>query len=380
MTDTPSTTPAEEPEDPPALSRDGGGAHELLDLDLLATSVRRPDEGARTAARERQAQLIKPAGALGRLEDLSVWLAGAQGASPPRPLERVRVVVFAGDHGIARAGVSAYPPEVTAQMVEGILSGAAAVSVLARTMGATVRVVDMAVDADTPAEVSRDKVRRGSGRIDVEDALTRVEAEAAFRAGMRIADEEVDAGADLLVPGDMGIGNTTPAAVLTGVLTGSDAASVMGRGTGIDDRAWMAKCAAVRDAMRRTRAVLGDPLQVLASGGGADVAAMAGFLVQAAARRTPVLLDGVVSGAAALVGQRVSYRAVDWWQAGHLSTEPAHRKALDRLALQPLVEQGLRLGEGTGALLALPLLRAAQATLAEMATFEEAGVSGPGGA
>ncbi|WP_342782431.1 nicotinate-nucleotide--dimethylbenzimidazole phosphoribosyltransferase [Vallicoccus soli] len=343
----------------------------------MSQSVRRPDEGARTAARERQGALIKPAGALGRLEELSVWLAGAQGASPPRPLERVRVVVFAGDHGIARAGVSAYPPEVTAQMVAGILAGSAAVSVLARTLGASVRVVDMAVDADTPPEVSAHKVRRGSGRIDVEDALTRGEAEAAFRAGMQVADEEVDAGADLLVPGDMGIGNTTPAAVLTGVLTANDAATVMGRGTGIDDRTWMVKCAAVRDAMRRTRAVLGDPVQVLATGGGADIAAMAGFLVQAAARRTPVLLDGVVSGAAALVGQRVSYRAVDWWQAGHLSTEPAHRKALDRLSLVPLVDQGLRLGEGTGALLALPLLRAAQATLAEMATFEEAGVSGP---
>ena len=353
-----------------------GGPAGRLDLDALAAAVRRPDEAARTAARARQDRLLKPAGALGRLEDLSVWLAGAQGCCPPRPLERVRVVVFAGDHGIARAGVSAYPAEVTAQMVHGILAGSAAVSVLARTLGASVRVVDMAVDAQTPAEVARFKVRRGSGRLDVEDALTREEAEAAFQAGMDVADEEVDSGADLLVPGDMGIGNTTPAAVLTGVLAGSDAVSVMGRGTGIDDRAWMRKCAAVRDGMHRTRAVLADPVQVLATGGGADIAAMAGFLVQAAARRTPVLLDGVVSGAAGLLAQRVAYRAVDWWQAGHLSTEPAHRIALARLSLEPLLEQGLRLGEGTGALLALPLLRAAQATLAEMATFEEAGVSG----
>ena len=348
----------------------------VIDLAALAARIERPDEAARAAARERQACLTKPTGALGRLEDLSVWLAGVQGQSQPRPLRRVRVVVFAGDHGIARAGVSAYPPEVTAQMVSGFLAGTAAVNVLARTVGAGVRVVDVAVDAETPALISAHKIRRSSGRIDVEDALTRAEAEAAFRAGMVIADEEVDAGADLLVPGDMGIGNTTPAAVLTGVLTGCDAAAVMGRGTGIDDATWMRKCAAVRDAMHRTRKALADPLGVLATGGGADLAAMTGFLLQAAVRRTPVVLDGVVSGAAALVGQRIAFRAVDWWLAGHRSPEPAHEKALNRLALQPVLDHGLRLGEGTGALLAVPLLRAAQATLAEMATFADAGVSG----
>ncbi|MGN6330145.1 MAG: nicotinate-nucleotide--dimethylbenzimidazole phosphoribosyltransferase [Motilibacteraceae bacterium] len=346
-----------------------------LNLDEVAAAVQRPDEHARAEALSRQAVLTKPTGALGRLEDLSVWLAGAQGVCPPRPLERVRVVVFAGDHGVARSGVSAYPPEVTAQMVGNFLAGGAAVNVLARSVGASVRVVDMAVDSDTPSEVSRDKVRRGSGRIDVEDAMTLEEAEAAFRAGIRIADEEVDAGADLLIPGDMGIGNTTPAAVLVGLLTRSDAVSVMGRGTGIDDRAWMRKCAAVRDAMRRGRPHLGDPVRLMAAVSGADLAAMTGFLVQAAARRTPVVLDGVVSGAAALLAQRISFRSVDWWLAGHRSTEPAHAKALERLALEPLLDYQLRLGEGTGALLAVPLLRAAQATLAEMATFEQAGVS-----
>lgn len=360
------------PEPPP----DRPDTPDGLDLAAVAARVVRPDDAARTAARERQAQLTKPTGALGRLEDLSVWIAGAQGVCPPRPLERVRVVVFAGDHGIARAGVSAYPPEVTLQMLRTIAAGSAAVNVLARVVGASVRVEDLAVDGETPAAVAGHKVRRSSGRIDVEDALTRAEAEAAFRAGMAIADDEVDAGAQLLIPGDMGIGNTTPAAVLTGVYTGSDAASVMGRGTGIDDAGWMRKCAAVRDAIHRTRRVLGDPLQVLATGGGADVAAMSGFLLQAAVRRTPVLLDGVVSGAAALLVHRIAYRATDWWLAGHRSPEPAHALALERLALEPLLDYQLRLGEGTGALLAVPLLRAAQATLAEMATFEEAGVSG----
>ena len=354
-----------------------------LDLEAIAASVHPPSESARAAARERQRRLTKPAGALGRLEDLSIWLAGVQDACPPRPVERARVVVFAGDHGIARAGVSAYPPEVTGQMVRNFLAGGAAVNVLARAAGATVRVVDVAVDADLddlPADVTARKVRRGSGRLDVEDALSREEAERAFAAGRAIADEEVDAGADLLVPGDMGIGNTTPAAVLIGALTDADASEVVGRGTGVDDAGWMRKTAAVRDGLRRTRSVLADPLQVLATGGGADFAAMTGFLVQAAVRRTPVILDGVVSGACALVAHRIAPGAAPWWLAGHRSAEPAHARALARLSLDPVVEYGMRLGEGTGALVALPVLRAAGATLAEMATFDEAGVADKGGA
>jgi len=350
----------------------------VLDLDALTAGIERADEAARAAARERQAALTKPAGALGALEDLSEWLCGVQGSCPPRPLDRVRVVVFAGDHGVARAGTSAYPPEVTAQMVRSFVAGRAAVNVLADVAGATVRVADLAVDddlADVPAEVTRHKVRRSSGRIDVEDALSRDEALAALAAGVAIADEEIDSGADLLVTGDMGIGNTTPAAVLVGLLTGKDASLVVGRGSGIDDAAWMRKCAAVRDAMRRGRPHVGDQVALLATVAGADFAAMTGFLLQAAARRTPVVLDGVVSGACALVAQRAAFRAVDWWLAGHRSTEPAHQLELDRLGLTPVLDMGLRLGEGTGALLAVPLLRAAGRTLAEMATFTEAGVS-----
>ena len=347
-------------------------------LDELAALVERPDESARMAARERQALLTKPAGSLGRLEELSIWLAGVQGRCPTRPLEQVRVVVFAGDHGVATTGVSAYPAEVTAQMVHNVLAGGAAVNSLARLAGAQVRVVDMAVDADLgdlPAAVGEHKVRRGSGRIDIEDALTRDEVERAFAAGIAIADGEIDSGADLLVAADLGIGNTTPAAALVGALTRHDASLVTGRGTGIDDATWMRKCAAVRDAMRRSRPVLGDQLQLLATAGGADFAAMTGFLLQAAARRTPVVLDGVVSGACALVAQRVAFRAADWWLAGHLSSEPAHKLALNRLSLEPLLDLGLRLGEGTGALLAVPIVKAAAATLAEMATFVDAGVS-----
>ncbi len=354
-----------------------------LDLDALFDRVERPDEDARTRAHERQLELVKPAGSLGRLEELAVWLAGVQGASPTRPIERPQVVIFAGDHGVARLGVSAYPPEVTAQLVRTVLAGGAAVNVLARLAGAGVRVVDLAVDDDLaglPAEVTRHKVRRSSGRIDVEDALSRGEVEQAFLAGAEIADAEVDAGADLLIPGDLGIGNTTPAAVLVGVLTNNDAAAVIGRGSGIDDATWIRKCAAIRDALRRARLALDDPIDLLATSGGADLAATTGFLVQAAIRRTPVLLDGVVSAACALVGQRIAFRAVDWWLAGHLTPEPAHAQALERLALEPLLDYRLSLGEGTGALLAVPMLKAAAATLAEMATAVEAGVSGRSGA
>jgi nicotinate-nucleotide--dimethylbenzimidazole phosphoribosyltransferase len=293
------------------------------------------------------------------------------------------VVLFAGDHGVARtAATSAYPPEVTAQMVLNFLAGGAAVNVLARQTGATVRVVDMSVDVDysdlgaeVPDDVTRFKVRRSSGSIDREDALTIDEAWTAFERGLTIADEEVDAGADLLIPGDMGIGNTTPAAAIVGLYAGGDASLVVGRGTGIDDETWMRKTAAVRDAMRRARPYKSEPVRTLATVGGADITAMTGFLLGAAVRRTPVILDGVVSCAAALVAHRIAVRASRWWLAGHRSTEPAALAALEHLDLDPVVDYGLRLGEGTGALIALPILAAAGATLREMATFDEAGVA-----
>ena len=281
--------------------------------------------------------------------------------------------MFAGDHGVARTGVSAYPPEVTAQMVMNIDAGGAAINVLAECAGATVRVVDIAVDTDGP--VTDYKVRRSSGNIAVEDALTADEVLAALDAGRRIADEEVDAGADLLIAGDMGIGNTTAATTLIATLTDTEPVAVVGRGTGIDDAGWSRKTAAVRDAMYRGRRLRSDPVALLRTCGGADLAAMAGFCAQAAVRRTPLLLDGLVVTAAALVGDRLAPGARAWWQAGHRSTEPAHTLALDHLGLEPIVDLGLRLGEGTGAAVALPLVRAAIATLSSMATFEDAGVS-----
>jgi nicotinate-nucleotide--dimethylbenzimidazole phosphoribosyltransferase len=337
-----------------------------------------PDAGAAAAARARQDSLAKPRGALGRLEDLSVWVASCQEHCPPRQFERARVVVFAGDHGVARSGVSAYPPEVTAQMVANIDAGGAAINVLADVAGATVRVADLAVDAEAASErIGAHKVRRGSGDITTQDALTDVETADAIAAGRAIADEEVDAGADLLIAGDMGIGNTTAAAVLVAALTNAEPVAVVGFGTGIDDAGWARKTAAVRDALFRTRLVLPDPVGLLRCCGGADLAAMAGFCAQAAVRRTPLLLDGMAVTAAALVAERLAPGARQWWQAGHRSTEPGHELALTALELTPILDLRMRLGEGTGAAVALPVLRAAVAALSSMATFAEAGVAGP---
>jgi nicotinate-nucleotide--dimethylbenzimidazole phosphoribosyltransferase len=336
-----------------------------------------PDPDAERAARSRQQTLTKPPGSLGRLEELSVWVAACQGACPPRQFARARVVVFAGDHGVTASGVSAFPSEVTAQMVANFDAGGAAINVLAELAGAGVRVADIAVDAEPAnAVIGAHKVRRGSGNIAVADALTSDEALAAVQAGRTIADEEVDGGADLLIAGDMGIGNTTPATTLIAALTGSEPVAVVGRGTGIDDEGWARKTSAIRDALYRARGVIADPLGLLRVCGGADLAAMAGFLAQAAVRRTPVLLDGVVVTAAALVADELAPGARAWWQAGHRSTEPAHALALQRLDLEPILDLGMRLGEGSGAAVALPVLRAAVATLAAMATFEEAGISG----
>jgi nicotinate-nucleotide--dimethylbenzimidazole phosphoribosyltransferase len=334
----------------------------------MPSQVRSPDAGARARAQERQLQLTKPTGALGRLEDLSMWVCAVQGACPPHAFRHIRVVIVAADHGIAQAGVSAYPPEVTAQMVANFAAGGAAVNVLARQAGATVRVID-------------DALGKPSGRIDREDALSQAEFDAAFELGRSIVDEEVDSGCDLLIPGDMGIGNTTPAAALVAGILGLEPVAVVGRGTGIDDAAWMRKTTAIRDALSRARKSVGrDPEGLIRVLGGRDLATLAGMLVHAGTRRTPVILDGIVSCAAALAAEHMASGASAWWVAGTRSTEPAQSKALGALGLEPLLDLGLRLGEGTGALLAVGLVQAAAATLAEMATFAEAGVSDRDGA
>ncbi|WP_395296474.1 nicotinate-nucleotide--dimethylbenzimidazole phosphoribosyltransferase [Kitasatospora hibisci] len=342
-----------------------------VDLDTFSSLVERPDESARRAAEERWQALDRPRGGLGRLEELGSWLSSVQGRSPVRPLSAPKVLLFAADHGVAALGVSRLPAQGgTAARVRAVLDGTAPVALLARRFGAAVRVVDVAVDADPsefPDEVVVHRVRRGSGRIDTENALTAEQTAAAFRAGMAVADEEADAGTDLILLGDLGVGSTTVASVLVGALCGTDAAAVTGRGSGIDDKVWMVKCATVRDSLRRARPVLGDQLALLGATGGADFAAITGFLLQAAVRKLPVVLDGVVSAACALVAQRIAFRAPEWWRAGQSSGEPAQAKAYDRLTLTPMQEQGITMGEGVGALMALPLLQAAADALAEHA-------------
>ena len=336
-----------------------------------------PDADATIAASHRQETLTKPPGSLGRLEDLSVWVAACQGVCPPRQFERARVVVFAGDHGVAAAGVSAYPPEVTAQMVANIDAGGAAVNALAQVAGAGVRVVDVAVDCDEPLTlvIGAHKVRRSSANLAIEDALTPDEARAAVEAGQRIADEEVDAGADLLIAGDMGIGNTTAATTSVAVITGTEPVAVVGRGTGIDDAGWMRKTTAVRNAMYRARNNAHDPMTLLARCGGADLAAMAGFCAQAAARRTPLLLDGVVGDgrgagrrpagpgrAAVVAGRPPVHRTRAHPRAGAPGTRANRRP-------QDAARGGHRCAGGP----ADPA--AAVATFASMATFGESSVT-----
>ncbi|GGV96782.1 nicotinate-nucleotide--dimethylbenzimidazole phosphoribosyltransferase [Streptomyces narbonensis] len=343
---------------------------EPVNLDDFSDLIERPDGGIRRDAEERRERLTVPPGALGRLDELGEWLSAAQASVKVRAIEQPKVLLFAGDHGVASLDVSGRAPGSAHELVRAVLDGASPVAVLARSMSVPVRVVDAGLDCEPellPAEVVRHRVRRGSGRIDVENALTVEETEAAVRLGIAIADEEADSGTDLVVLGDLSVGGTTPASTLIAALCGTDASVVTGRGgAGIDDLAWMRKCAAVRDALRRARPVLGDQLELLAAVGGADLAAMTGFLLQASVRRMPVILDGVVGAACALVAQRAAFRAPDWWLAGQVSGEPAQAKALDRMALNPLLDHGVHVGEGTGALLALPLVQAAAAFAAEL--------------
>ncbi|MFG2733512.1 nicotinate-nucleotide--dimethylbenzimidazole phosphoribosyltransferase [Streptomyces carpaticus] len=357
---------------------DGG-----LNLDAFGDLIERPSAKLRREAEGRRARIGYPVQALGRLDDLGGWLAAAQGRVPVTAIEAPKAVLFAGDHGVAGLGVSARPAGSAVTLVRAALEGSSPAAILARRAGVPLRIVDTSLDCpagELPEEVTRHRVRRGSGRIDIEDALTREEAEQAFRAGMAVADEEADSGTDLLLLGDISVGGTTPAGVLIAAMCGTDASVVTGRGgIRIDDLAWMRKCAAIRDGLRRGRPILGDQLALLAAVGGADLAAMTGFLLQSAVRRTPVVLDGVVSAACALVAQRIAFRSPDWWLAGQASGEPGQAKALDRMAMDPLLDHGVTVGEGTGALLALPLVRAAADLAAELPEVPEPAPAGEDG-
>ncbi len=338
--------------------------------------IPRLDEQARAAALARQERLTKPQGSLGRLEALSAALAAMQGT--PRPQLRDKVVlVMAGDHGVARRGVSAYPPEVTAQMVLNFLRGGAAISVLARFTAARLRVVDVGVAAPLPEHphLYARKVRYGTADMLEGPAMSQAEAEAALSVGAEVVATEHAKGMDILVLGDMGIGNTTAAAALAAVFTGEPPAALVGRGTGLDEAGLRRKQQVVEAALARHRPRGEAPLEALAAVGGLEIAALAGAMLAAAARRVPVLLDGYIVTAAALVAAAIDPRVRAYFIAGHRSAEPGHEIMLRALGLDPILTLDMRLGEGSGAAVALPVLEAAVRLLNEMATFDEAGVS-----
>jgi nicotinate-nucleotide--dimethylbenzimidazole phosphoribosyltransferase len=346
-------------------------------LERTVAAVRPLDERAVQLANERQAVLTKPRGALGVLEEVSVRLAGIVGHSPAPVPSRPVVGVFASDHGVHAQGVTPWPQEVTAQMVTNFLADGAAVNCFAAQLRARVVVIDVGVAAELPDihGLLRRPMARGTADMTVAPAMTREQAEAALAVGVRVASELVAEGHDILLTGDMGIANTTASAALVAAFTGADPAEVTGRGTGIDDAMLAHKIDVVRGALALHRPDPGDPVGVLAAVGGFEHAALAGFIVGGAAAQVPVLLDGVIAGSAALAVQGLAPAAIDRCIAGHRSPEPGHAVALRRLGMRPLIDLDLRLGEGTGALLALPLVQCAARALADMATFDSAGVT-----
>ncbi|MBI2235944.1 MAG: nicotinate-nucleotide--dimethylbenzimidazole phosphoribosyltransferase [Magnetospirillum sp.] len=330
----------------------------IADLQTLLSRMPGPDQAATAAWAARDPQLTKPPGALGRLEELSCWLSAWQGRHPPT-LERPRARVFAGNHGVAALGVSAFPPEVTVQMVANFERGGAAINQLCRTFGTELAVA--ALDLDRP---TADFTRR--------PAMEEAEFVAAFRTGM----DSVPADTDVLAVGEMGIGNTTPAAAIPCALFGGTAAEWIGRGTGVDDPGLARKAEVVEAGVRLHHGQ--PPLELLRRLGGRELAAMAGAILAARLKRVPVLLDGYVCTAAAAVLETARPGALDHCQVAHVSAEPGHRRLLDRLGKRPLFDLGMRLGEASGAALAVGVLKGAVACHVGMATFAEAGVSEKG--
>ncbi|TDD83938.1 nicotinate-nucleotide--dimethylbenzimidazole phosphoribosyltransferase [Actinomadura darangshiensis] len=352
-------------------------------MDLIEetlASIAPLDEAAMRDARDHQARLTKPPGALGVLEDLSVRLAGLAGQCPPPRPEPAAVAVFAADHGVHAQGVTPWPQEVTAQMVANFLAGGAVVNAFAAQVGAGVAVIDIGVagELDAAPGLLRRKIAPGTADMTAGPAMTMDKARSAVEAGIEVARELVASGARCLLTGDMGIANTTASAALIAAFTGLPPELVTGRGTGIDDATHEHKVEVVRTALARHGFLDGldqEPMEVLAAVGGLEHAAIAGFVLGAAALRVPVVLDGVIAGAAVLVAAALSPDVLGACVAGHRSAEPGHTAAIEALGLRPLVDLELRLGEGTGALLALPLVQGAVRVLHEVATFDSAGVS-----
>jgi len=345
-------------------------------LPKLLSIVTLPDAGAEVEARRRLDQLTKPPGSLGRLEDLAVRLCAISGLCPPSLRDPV-IFTLAADHGVVAQGVSAYPQIVTAQMVENFLRGGAAVNVLARHAGARVVVADLGVAAPLPSHsgLQSCSVAPGTQDMTMGPAMTRAQATQAIEAGIALVEAERERGADLVGTGEMGIGNTTAASALVAALTGVPAESVTGPGTGVDAAGRRRKVEAIRRALAVNRPDPADPVDVLAKVGGFEIAGLVGVILAAAAYRLPVVLDGFIAGAAALVAVRLKPAVQGGLLAAHRSTEPGHAYVLEALGLEPYLDLGMRLGEGTGAALCIALARAACGVLTEMATFKSAGVS-----
>ncbi|MBQ1541291.1 nicotinate-nucleotide--dimethylbenzimidazole phosphoribosyltransferase [Caulobacter sp. CCUG 60055] len=331
------------------------------DIRALIAGFPGPDAEARARTAEREGRLVKPAGALGRLEEISDWLAAWSGRAPPQ-VNRPIIAIFGGAHGVTARGVSAFPADVNRQMLETFAAGGAAINQMARFHGAGLEVFDLAVDRPTADMVER-------------AAMSERECAATMAFGMEVLAKQPD----LLILGEMGIGNTTAAAAVCHGLYGGEAADWTGRGTGVDDAGLARKTEAVAAAVARAKAEgASDPLQVLRQVGGRELAAVAGAIAAARTQKIPVILDGYVIGAAAAVLHAIDPSALDHCIAGHVSAEPGHRRLLERLGKRPLLDLGLRLGEGTGAAAALSLVRLACEVHGGMATFDQAGVSGKG--
>ena len=345
--------------------------------DLISTTLAKIgplDQTAMKAVRQRQLMLTKPPGSLGRLEELSIRLGGIQGLALPRTGRKV-IVLMAGDHGVVAEGVSAFPAEVTPQMVENFLNGGAAINVFARQVGAEVLVADMGIAADLPAHsrLLNHKIAYGTANMTLGPAMSVAQARQAVEVGIEIANSLVGR-FDLVGTGDMGIGNTTPSSAIVAALLGTDVASVTGRGTGLDDEGLRRKVNAIRRALDLNHPDPTQPLMVLAQVGGFEIAGLVGLILGAAAARMPVVVDGFISSAAALVATEWHPPVRDYLIAAHNSVEIGHRVMLERMELVPLLNLDLRLGEGTGAALAMSVIEAAVGALREMATFAEAGV------
>ncbi|MDK1118918.1 MAG: nicotinate-nucleotide--dimethylbenzimidazole phosphoribosyltransferase [Anaerolineae bacterium] len=345
-------------------------------LENIIAKIEAPDKTAMAAAQTRQDTLTKPAGSLGRLEELSIQLAGITGQALPSIKDKV-IITMAGDHGVVSEGVSAFPQEVTHQMVLNFLNGGAAINVLAQHVGSRITVVDMgvAVDLVPHPDLVIKKIAPGTANMASGPAMTREQAEAAIMAGVEVINVEITQGVDIVGTGDMGIGNTTPSAAIAAVITGIKPEKITGRGTGVDDEGLKRKIDAIQRALALNKPDPKDGLDVLAKVGGFEIGGLAGVMLGAAANRIPIMVDGFISTAAAMIAVVIAPAVRPYLISAHRSQEHGHMQMLEWLELKPLVDLDLRLGEGTGAALGISIAEAACKILAEMATFAEASIS-----